>query len=118
MNGVIAKRATQKAGKVNRMAIIKKSLGNNPDVILAKFRENYDDGIGGLRYTLFVEGWVAGWEESKKYINDKLEAENKRLKLIIDYATEMYPNQMGTVEDTVQTIKETLKDVSNGKEPN
>lgn len=69
------------------MAIIKRSLGNNRQIIIAYFRKTWTDGLGGLAFKAFCDGWKFAWEEcinqSPKLRNERiaeLEAEIKILK--------------------------------------
>lgn len=59
------------------MAIIRRKLGNNRKIIIQKFREIRDDGLGGLAFFMFCEGWKSAWEEcinqSPKLRNERIE---------------------------------------------
>ena len=66
------------------MAIIKRSLGNNRQIIAQKFRETgREDGLGGLAFSMFCNGWKLAWEECINQSPKLKEAENERLKLHI-----------------------------------
>ena len=60
-----------------KMAIIKRNLGNNSRIIAQKFREaGRGDGLGGLAFSMFCEGWKSAWEEcitqSPKLKNERI----------------------------------------------
>ena len=65
------------------MAIIKKELGNRPDIIEKAFREHFSDGLGGIRFDAFCHGWKAAWQERQ--------AENETLKNKIEFLRKRYP---------------------------
>jgi hypothetical protein len=51
------------------MAIIRKSLGNNPEVIEQAFRDaDYTDGLGGYGFKAFLDGWTAAWKARNEQI--------------------------------------------------
>ena len=69
------------------MAIIKRSLGNNERIIIKYFREYWSDGLGGLAFKAFCDGWGCAWQEcikqSPKLKNEreeKLKKENEQYK--------------------------------------
>lgn len=68
------------------MAIIKRSLGNNSQVMIRYFREEYGDGLGGLAYRAFCDGWQCAWKEciaqSPKLKNKRIEELEKALEII------------------------------------
>ena len=45
------------------MAIIKRSLGNRCDIIEKAFRKHYTDGLGGLAFEAFRNGWTEAFRE-------------------------------------------------------
>jgi len=53
------------------MAITKRELGNNYKTIANAFKKIHSDGLGGLRFKCFCEGWVAGFKEAKEINNNE-----------------------------------------------
>jgi len=55
------------------MAIIKRKLGNRKNIIIKKFREIRNDGLGGLAFEMFCEGWKAAWKERTLVNQERIE---------------------------------------------
>jgi len=53
------------------MAIIKREFGNDYKTIANAFKKIHSDGLGGLRFKCFCEGWVAGFKEAKEINNNE-----------------------------------------------
>ena len=45
------------------MAILRKNIGTNPQVIVKEFRSQYSDGLGGLAFQAFCDGWHSAWRQ-------------------------------------------------------
>jgi len=100
------------------MAIIKRSLGNNRQIIIEHFREEWTDGLGGLAFKAFSDGWKCAWneciEQSPKLKSKRIEELEAELKHYKSMAAKAY-TACGNYQQRIEELEDIMKEIAKGK---